>query len=557
MNGKSTRSRVISGFFRRSAKEARERGGSGRTNVDVGLLPRELVPRAHVVLGDEHRMAAGEEHSSQNAQPIVRLVVENAVRRAAGRLLPGPHVIGAPLGRASQRVIDALRAERVPEPQGARFGVFERREAARALEIGHEPFIGADERVGAARLHGMEARHRFSNPERDGLLEPREEAARERAAADLHEEAIRRRFVGKYHFPGEALPALHRERLVRPLAGERDRARPHRAQKCEVRGVADGPRFAMTNLDGSAERGDLRDDGRLGVLGDEDAQRPLERGGEHGGREGGIAAARNDELGRGVWGRSSARPSVAPIVGQGVWGRSSARPSVAPIVGRGVWHEAELADDLEVDEDGEEVAPLVRARDVSRLVLHPNAARFARNPERIAERAAKEERGLAKTGPRDARHGRIGAADDRDVRLVGQTRLARGQVDVVEGAKTYEWVWIVHPKVQRRGAFEPSRKDVVFGGRFFAAGASEGQGRLVEPGHFDAAAGTNEPGAHQPPAATRALSSPMSSSQTEGSRSRPCQNAGSRRASKSASETPRCSTHVKYPRLKMRARSLC
>ena len=86
----ATRSSVADrGRSARSATQPGEAGGAGGVDVDAGGLARELVrARERVLADDDRRAAASASIPSHDREPVVGLVVEDAVRDA--RAAPSP-----------------------------------------------------------------------------------------------------------------------------------------------------------------------------------------------------------------------------------------------------------------------------------------------------------------------------------------------------------------------------------------------------------------------------------------------------------------------------------
>ena len=156
--------------------------------------------------------------------------------------------------------------------------------------------------------------------------------------------------------------------------------------------VAGHAGLARAGRDVGAELVEPLEHERVGVDGDEDAERAPARGGDDRGRQRGVAAARDREL--------------AALAGAG---------------------EAEPLGDLEADEDAEQVARLVRAGDVAGLVLDPDAA-VRREPELPRQ--------LVRPGER--RHGEAVAVDARPR---GRRARGRARVNVGVGAALRVRAW--------------------------------------------------------------------------------------------------------------------
>ena len=218
--------------------------------------------------------------SSTTDEPVVGLVVEDAVRDAVRLALPRPHELRAMVRRLGDGPADL---------RGAAVG------AGRGDRVERAP-----ERPGALGLHRVEPGWRGDRTERGRLAERRGARARERAAADLDDQVVDGR-AGRGELGGdlvaERLSALDGEPVQVALAGEGNRARLDRLEEPVHGRVAGLARRSRAGGDDRAELLEPREHGRLGIDRDEDAQRALAGGGDDGGREGGVAAARDREVG--------------------------------------------------------------------------------------------------------------------------------------------------------------------------------------------------------------------------------------------------------------------
>ena len=220
---------------------------------------------------------------------------------------------------------------------------------------------GAPERPGTLGLHRVELGWRGDRTERGRLAQRRGAGARERAAADLDDEVVDGR-AGRGELGGdlvaERLSALDGEPVQVPLAREGNRARVDLLEEPVHRRIAGLARRPRAGGDDRPELLEPCEHGRLGIDRNEDAQRALARRGDDGGREGGVAAARDREIG-------SARGIGQP----------------------------EPLRDLEIEQHAEEMPGLVRARDVPGLVLDPDAAVAPRSrAASLSSRLARERR---------------------------------------------------------------------------------------------------------------------------------------------------------------------
>jgi hypothetical protein len=207
-----------------------------------------------------------------------------------------------------------------------------------SLTYTHE---GSLERMRVRRLHGVDPRQPLGRLEQCGVLERAHARARERAPADLHDQAIERlagpRELG-HELEAQRLTALDRESVVRTLTRERHRPLGDRALQGVVRRVAGDALLALAHLDRCAQLAQSTHDGLVRPCRNEDPDRTLGGPGDHGRREGRVATARDREL---------------------------------PPLGR---RDARLLADEQVHHQTHQVPRLVRAGHVSGLVLHPDLA---------------------------------------------------------------------------------------------------------------------------------------------------------------------------------------
>ncbi len=334
--------------------------------------------------------------------------------------------------------------------------------------------------------------------------------ARERAAADLDDEPVEaaRRRGSWAHLLAERLAALDREPVDVALAGERQRAGGERgAEARATRGVACAPGRARADRDARAEL--LADapsrPGRRRRGTKTCSVRPAGRGDDRG-RERGVAAARDREVAAGA--PESARP------------RRSATSS---------W-----------SSDAEQVARLVRARDVPGLVLHPDAASAAK-PSSSAQLVAARERRDAKAVPVDGRDARRRAARTSAQNSASPRPPARGDVVGVEQPRGSGRTDSARRR-PRGSAARPGRARAGGRGRRRRRGprSGSGTGRRLGPATARRRSRRRRGGwrraSQRSSTPVRALNSSISSSQA-GDRARAgrVQKAGSRRASKSSS----------------------
>ena len=141
--------------------------------------------------------------------------------------------------------------------------------------------------------------------------------------------------------------------VVRPLAAEGNGSTPDRSAEGEVARVARLARLARTDVDTSAVALQFLHHDRARAFRDEDVERPRPCARDHRRGEGRVAAARDRQTGARVRSRRC---------------------------------DPETSEDLAEDGEPHHVSTLVRARDVARLVLDPEARRRC-EPDRIRERA--------------------------------------------------------------------------------------------------------------------------------------------------------------------------
>ncbi len=134
------------------------------------------------VLVHDERPAARDEHRALDGEPVVGLVVEDAVGHARGRGLPRAHVARAVVGGGAQGVMDACRVERLAGlgAQVLRAG------SPCARASGQAPRVCTVSRRGGAG----------DRPQRHGIVEPERDPGRERAAAHLDDDPVERRARG-------------------------------------------------------------------------------------------------------------------------------------------------------------------------------------------------------------------------------------------------------------------------------------------------------------------------------------------------------------------------
>src|SRR6266545_3226689 len=211
-----------------------------------------------------------------------------------------------------------------------------------------------------------------------------------------------------------------------------------------------------------------------------------------------------------------------------------------------------------MDQQSHHVSGFVGAGHVSRLVLDPDAA-IGPEPEPGRELLGAPQRSHFESAAVHRRHLFVQGADEVDVVLVGHPASGRelprveetpiadeGNGIVVNEVRPAESPWFEDPGhhvievVSGSCVGAPERKEIVVGEGGPAPGAHHGAGR-------------SDHSASSTP--VRALNSSIMPSH-DGTISRSSfQNCWSLRTMNSSNSTPCCSTHVKYPRLKMRWRS--
>ncbi len=195
---------------------------------------------------------------------------------------------------------------------------------------------------------------------------------------------------------------------------------------------------------------------------------------------------------------------------------------------------------------------LVRPRHVSRLVLYPHV-----QPQALAQSVLPAERRHAEAVAVHSRDRDVELADQVHVGGVAQPAPARQVPGVEQLAVADERVGVVVAGELDAERVELRGHDVV-GVAAPAPGTPEGVPHFLGRRRDPAAPGADQlgrPGGGRHVTPVRALNSAIMASNAGSSSRRPRQKDWSRRTVKSASETPRCSTQVKYPRLKMRVRS--
>ena len=123
---------------REQVQEAGEAGRPGVIDVDAGRRAGQRVRLLERRLGGDERPAAARQHAGEAGSPVVRLVVDDAVRDAVRLLLPGPHEGRAVAGGVREDLVGRLAC---------------RDARSHALE-------GTGQRVDGRRLHRVDPRQR-------------------------------------------------------------------------------------------------------------------------------------------------------------------------------------------------------------------------------------------------------------------------------------------------------------------------------------------------------------------------------------------------------------
>ena len=124
------------------------------------------------LLADDGPPTARGEHSLDHCEPVVGLVVEDAVGNAVRLLLPRPHELRAVVSRVGEGRSAFLRCGRVAP--------------------GRNRVVGAPERPGTLGLHRLKERGGGECAERSSVVKGFGARTCERAASDLHDEAVDR-----------------------------------------------------------------------------------------------------------------------------------------------------------------------------------------------------------------------------------------------------------------------------------------------------------------------------------------------------------------------------
>ena len=272
------------------------------------------------------------EHRLDDRDPVVGLVVEDPVGEAVRDRLPGPHELRSVSGCVAHGGAHLRRAW------------FCRQSLGNQLERSRK-------RPGALRLDGVHPRHVRQDAEGGCLGQRLRHSTRQRAAADLNDDVIESSSPGESscHLVTERLAALDGEPVLVPLARERERTVRDRRLEAVIGRVANDALSRGHDRDLRSQLAQPVQHDRLGVGRDENQEPPAPRGSDDCGGQGSVPAAGDGER----------RPRA----------HGHAQPP----------------DNLEMQEDPEQMACLVRAGDVARLVLHRDRRR---RPDAVGERGA-------------------------------------------------------------------------------------------------------------------------------------------------------------------------
>jgi hypothetical protein len=343
-----------------------------------------------------------------------------------------------------------------------------------------------------------------------GLAQGLDAGAGQGSPADLDDEVIEVAFEIRDELVAEGLAALDGQAVLGALGGEGQRAGFQLPPQPVVRRVTGQAGFARADGHFRAQITQLPDHPRVGAGRDEHGQRPAAGPGQHRRRQGRVPAAGDGQTG-----------------------------TVSGVGQAGGLH------DSQVNEHAHEVPALVRARHVPRLVLDPHSA-VCGEAQGVAQFAAAGKRGGAETVAVDAGDRRVERGHQVAVGGVGHAAGPGHVVGVHEGPVAQERVRLpvrlVAGREAGRGRAEHAGQHVV---GVVGPGPRAPERRVTWAGHVAApGAADDAPGCCHAARPARSLNSMIMASQA-GSRSRrPAQNGGSRRASKSGSGTPCCSTQV-------------
>src|ERR1035437_3220279 len=145
-NPRSGRNGAALAKLRKSGQSRR----AGRIDRDACSLDGKEIRAGERVLAHDHRLAAGLEHRADHGKPVVRLVVEEAVRDTPRLALPRPHERGSVVGGVAQ--------------DRAKSGGSAARRNARGNEV-----VSPLQRPGALGLYRVQPWRARQYPQGDGL----------------------------------------------------------------------------------------------------------------------------------------------------------------------------------------------------------------------------------------------------------------------------------------------------------------------------------------------------------------------------------------------------
>jgi hypothetical protein len=444
-------------------------GRAGGVDRDAGPGHGQPAGLDQRVLAHDQRPAAGQQHALHHGPPVVGLVVEDAGGHALGLLRPGLH-------------------ERRPVTCGIGHGPVDGAGGGMAGQLGLDAPVGAFQRVGAGRLHGVDPGQPGYRAQLGRLAQGLDGRAGQRSPADLDDEVIQAVVaeVGD-KLVAERLPALDGQAVLGALGGERQRTVIQFPAQRQVRGVAPDARLAGADDHRGPQVAQPAGEAGVGLRRDEHGQRPAAGPGHHGRRQGRVPAARD---------------------GQGA--------------ATGRVEQAEALHDGQMDEHAHKMPALVRAGHVAGLVLDQHAAGLGEAQRRAEFRAAGERRGAEAVAVHRGDRG-VERDDQIAVGLVGQAAGRGHVVGVHAGAVAQEGIRVGVTGDARTTRVEDAGQHVVgVVGPGPRAAERAGVGRV---GDVAAPVAANDAGEGRHPARpVRWLNSVIMASQA-GSRSRrPAQN---------------------------------
>ena len=221
------------------------------------------------------------EHRIDEGDPVVGLVVEDAMGQAVRHRLPRPHELGAVGGGISTAAAELLVPGRGPRAAPTTFveRPGERPRARQSAPCAPGAWFRAARRRPPPRT-GLGPRHLRVHRRRPGSRRDRDALSGQRRG-DL---------------VAEGLAAFDREAVLVALAGKRQGAFRDRRLQAVIGRVSrrHPPRRRQTVISAPSARQPV-DDGGLGVSRHEHEQPPAAGGGDHRRRQGGVAAAGDRE----------------------------------------------------------------------------------------------------------------------------------------------------------------------------------------------------------------------------------------------------------------------